>query len=110
MRVEVLIPEHLKSMHRKGIVRYARTGHGLYIDSQELLELPAVRKGGGEIRIEMSLNLVGFPGEENEWFVLAIVRALTAKRCPPGTYERCAGSKKIKWAGVPVGPRPGSNL
>jgi len=80
MRVEALIPEHLKSGHREGIVRYARTGHGLYIDSRELLELPAVRKGGGEIRIEMSLNPVGFPGEENGRFVLAIVRDITERK------------------------------
>src|SRR5215212_7722257 len=80
MRVEALIPEHLKSGHRKGIVRYAKTGHGVYIDSQELLELPAVRKGGGEIRIEMSLNPVGFPGEENGRFVLAIVRDITERK------------------------------
>jgi PAS domain S-box-containing protein len=80
MPVEALIPEHLKGMHREGIVRYARTGHGLYIDSQELLELPAVRKGGGEIRIEMSLNPVGFPGEENGRFVLAIIRDITERK------------------------------
>src|SRR5215212_10737523 len=80
MRVEALIPEHLKSGHREGIVRYARTGHGLYIDSRELLELPAVRKGGGEIRIEMSLNPVGFPGEENGRFVLAIIRDITERQ------------------------------
>jgi PAS domain S-box-containing protein len=46
MRVEALIPEHLKGRHRKGIVRYAKTGHGVYIDSQALLELPAVKRVG----------------------------------------------------------------
>jgi PAS domain S-box-containing protein len=80
MRVEALIPAHLKGKHRKGIVRYAKTGHGVYIDSQELLELPAVRKGGGEILIEMSLNPVGLPGEENGRFVLAIIRDITERK------------------------------
>ncbi len=80
MRVEALIPEHLKVRHREGIVRYARTGRGVYIDSQELLELPAVRKGGAEISIEMSLNPVGFPGEENGRFVLAIIRDITERK------------------------------
>src|SRR5215204_2087556 len=80
MRVEALIPEHLKGRHRKGIVRYAKTGHGVYIDSQALLELPAVRKGGGELRSAMSLNPVGFPGEEKGRIVLAIVRDITERK------------------------------
>jgi PAS domain S-box-containing protein len=80
MRVEVLIPEHLKGRHRKGIVRYGETGHGVYIDSQALLELPAVKKGGAEILIEMSLNPVGFPGEEKGRFVLAIIRDITERK------------------------------
>jgi len=29
MRVEALIPANLKGRHRKGIVRYAKTGHGV---------------------------------------------------------------------------------
>src|SRR5215208_3180203 len=80
MRVEALIPEHLKGRHRKGIVRYAKTGHGVFIDSQALLELPAVKKGGAEVLIEMSLNPVGFPGEENGRFVLAIIRDITERK------------------------------
>ena len=80
MRVEALIPAHLKGSHRRGIVRYAKTGHGAYIDSQALLELPAVRKGGSEILIEMSLNPVGLPGEENGRYVLAIIRDITERK------------------------------
>src|SRR5215203_3856825 len=80
MRVEALIPEHLKGRHRKGIVRYGETGHGVYIDSQALLELPAIQKGGAEILIEMSLNPVGFPGEEKGRFVLAIIRDITERK------------------------------
>ena len=80
MRVEALIPEQLKGRHREGIVRYAETGHGVYIDSQELLELPAVKKDGREILIEMSLNPVGFPGEDNGRFVLAIIRDITERK------------------------------
>ncbi len=31
LRVEALVPEHLKDQHRAGMARYAETGHGLYI-------------------------------------------------------------------------------
>src|SRR5919107_3651964 len=44
LRVEALVPEPLKSAHRAGIARYAETGQGSYIDSDALLDLPAVRK------------------------------------------------------------------
>ena len=43
MRVEELVPEPLKDAHRVGITRYAKTGHGRYIDSDTPLDLPAVR-------------------------------------------------------------------
>jgi len=46
MRVEALVPASLKEQHRVGITRYAKTGHGPYLDSEEPLQLPAVRKGG----------------------------------------------------------------
>jgi PAS domain S-box-containing protein len=56
LRVEALVPEHLKALHRAGMIHYWETGHGYYIDSQWLLDLPALKKGGEEIRIELSLN------------------------------------------------------
>src|SRR5919199_6068170 len=54
--VEILVPEYLRDRHREGIARYAETGHGPYIDSHRALELPALRKGGQEIYIEMTLS------------------------------------------------------
>src|SRR4051812_22513222 len=54
--VEALVPDHPKDLHRTGIGRYGVTGRGVYIDSQRLLDLPALKKGGEEIRIELSLN------------------------------------------------------
>src|SRR5215212_1724724 len=56
LRVEALVPEPLKATHRAGITIYAKTGHGPYIDSDALLDLPGVRKDGEEISIEMSLS------------------------------------------------------
>jgi len=59
MGVEALVPGHLKARHRAGIARYGETGSGPLIDSDAPLDLPAVRKDGGEIRVELSLSPVG---------------------------------------------------
>jgi PAS domain S-box-containing protein len=82
LRVEDLVPEHLKDRHQAGIARYAETGHGTYIESPTLLELPALRKGGEEIYIELSLSPVGVVdhADGNERYVLAIVRDITARK------------------------------
>lgn len=46
MLVEALVSQDLKDRHRAGIVRYGTTGRGSYVESEEYLELPAVKKGG----------------------------------------------------------------
>jgi diguanylate cyclase (GGDEF)-like protein/PAS domain S-box-containing protein len=83
MNVEVLVPDHLKESHQAGLSRYQKTGHGRYIDSAELLELPARRKDGAEIWIEMSLNALEAPDEiglDGQDFVLAIVRDVSKRK------------------------------
>lgn len=81
LRVEALVPEHLKALHRAGMIHYWETGHGDYIDSQRLLDLPALKKGGEEIRIELSLNpIVPIGSDGGGRFVLAIVRDVTQRR------------------------------
>src|SRR5919112_6608568 len=65
LRVEALVPESLKAAHRAGIARYAETGHGPYIDSDAPLDLPAVRKNGEEIQVEMSLSPIGLADDTN---------------------------------------------
>jgi PAS domain S-box-containing protein len=84
LRVEALVPEHLKEQHRTGITRYAETGRGPYIDSDSdsLLELPAQRKGGRAIYVEMSLSPIGpvADTDSDEHFVLAIVRDITQRK------------------------------
>jgi PAS domain S-box-containing protein len=83
LRVEELVPEPLKAAHRAGIARYARTGHGQYIDSDAPLDLPAVRKNGEEISVELSLSPIrpvhDADGGEAK-FVLAIIRDVTKRK------------------------------
>jgi PAS domain S-box-containing protein len=83
MRVEELVPEPLKEAHRVGITRYAKTGHGRYIDSDAPLDLPAVRKNGQEIRVELSLSPIRPVHDEDDGeaqFVLAIIRDVTERK------------------------------
>src|SRR5215216_3237193 len=82
LRVEELVPEPLKAAHRAGIARYAETGHGPYIDSEALLDLPAVRKNGQEIYVELSLSPIGLVDDTNggRRFVLAVVRDVTERK------------------------------
>jgi PAS domain S-box-containing protein len=82
LRVEDLVPEYLKDQHRTGTAHYAETGHGPYIDSHRPLELPAIRKGGKEVYVELSLSSIGPEGEMdgNERFVLAIIRDITERK------------------------------
>jgi PAS domain S-box-containing protein len=82
-RVEELVPEPLKDAHRAGITRYARTGHGRYIDSDAPLDLPAVKKSGQEIRVELSLSPISLVHDADDGeaqFVLAIVRDVTERK------------------------------
>ncbi len=86
MRVEALVPERLRGRHRAGIARYGATGHGPHIDSDALLELPAVREDGEEIFVELSLNPIDAEGGaadatgDGERYVLAVLRDVTRRR------------------------------
>lgn len=62
--IEILMPGPIAHVHRAGLARYLRTGHGLIIDADGPVEMPARRRSGEEIRIELTLSeLVGASGE-----------------------------------------------
>jgi PAS domain S-box-containing protein len=82
LRVDALVPECLRARHRAGMERYHKTGHGPYVDSDLPLELPALRKGGEEIRVEMTLSPIG-PLEDTATggpLVLAVIRDVTERK------------------------------
>jgi PAS domain S-box-containing protein len=88
----VIVPERLKAQCEAGMARYRDTGHGSYIDSHAVLEVPAVRKGGEEITIEIALSPIE-PIRDleggNGRFVLAVVRNATEhKEVEKGIKER----------------------
>ncbi|HEV3477083.1 MAG TPA: PAS domain S-box protein [Rubrobacteraceae bacterium] len=91
--VEVLVPERLRERYRAALSRYRELGRGAYIDPDGLLEVPAMRKEGEEINIEMSLSPIALAretGEADGRFVLAIVREVTERNL---VYDRFAESE-----------------
>lgn len=54
--IERLVPERLRAAHRAGLARYAATGHGARIDGGGPVEVPALRRDGTEITVELSMT------------------------------------------------------
>src|SRR5579884_2323410 len=61
LTVDVLVPDELRARHRAGMARYRDTGHGPFVDSGIPLDVPARRKGGGEIAVELTLAPIDHP-------------------------------------------------
>ena len=87
LTVEALIPSRLRDAHHVGMDRFQRTGHGPYVDAAVPLELPARRKDGTEIIVEMTLSTVRGPGIERP-FVLAIIRDATDRKLAEEEHRR----------------------
>jgi PAS domain S-box-containing protein len=77
--IEDLVPEGLKEGHRVGLARYAASGRGPLVDSGRPIELPARRKDGSEIQVELTLTPlenVRLTGR----YAMAILRDVTERR------------------------------
>jgi|SRR5579864_7988990 len=70
--IEMLMPAPIAQVHRAGLERFLRTGHGLIIDADGPVEMPAVTSSGEEIRIELSLSELDSP--DGEGYAVAVVR------------------------------------
>jgi PAS domain S-box-containing protein len=77
--IELLVPRELKARHRAGIVHYSVTHESAVVGSRQTVELPAVRKDGTRISVELSLSPVAsrLPGGP---YVLAVIRDVTERR------------------------------
>jgi diguanylate cyclase (GGDEF)-like protein/PAS domain S-box-containing protein len=78
MLIEQIVPARLRLQHREGIRRYAETGRGMYINSREALELPALRRSGDEITIELTLS--SFVSAAGDPLVVGIARDVTERK------------------------------
>ena len=82
MRVEDLVPQCLKAQHRAEMASCHQTSRGSYVDSNKLLDVPAVAKTGEDIRVKLSLSSIrsaeGLDDERR--FVLALVRDVSERK------------------------------
>lgn len=77
--LEMLIPEELKEGHRAGMARFAGGGASHLVGTGKPAELPAVRKDGSELWIQLTLSPVATVLVEGR-FVLALIRDVTDRR------------------------------
>lgn len=80
--LEHIIPERMRTAHREGLARYAVIGGGQLIDRDAPSDVPAVRKDGTEITVELSLTpLAHLDATETgiPRYVLAFVRDATER-------------------------------
>ena len=75
--IDIIVPSELLHSHHKGLARYNETGHGPLIDSPRPVELPAVRKDGTLITVE--LNLSGLV-RGSKRFALAVIRDVSDRK------------------------------
>jgi PAS domain S-box-containing protein len=90
LSVEVLVPEHLQNLHRTGLARYLTTGHGPLVDAGTVIEVPAVRKSGDVITVELSLNPIR-DAPIGAAFVLAIIRDVSDR-----VHLRAEGDRRMR--------------
>lgn len=104
--IEVLVPESLRERHRTGLVRFCATGRGPLIDSGKPVELPARRRSGEPLTIELTLSPVAasrVPGR----FVLAIVRDVTERKQAEADRLRLAQERAARAAAEAEAARQG---
>src|SRR5438105_4323627 len=87
LSVEVLVPPRLKARHRQGIARYHATGHGPIVDAGAAIEVPARRKTGEEITVELSLSPIPDAAGRGR-YALAIIRDVTERSQLRAAAER----------------------
>lgn len=76
MNVDQLVPAEFLERHHAGIARYRETGHGRIIDSGKPIEVPALRKDGERVWVDLTLSRVDHEGEP---FAIAILRDVTER-------------------------------
>lgn len=54
---DIIIPPRYRDAHRQGLARYLNTGKGKFIE--RMVEISAVRKGGGEFPVELYITRIG---------------------------------------------------
>nr|WP_320133950.1 PAS domain S-box protein [uncultured Holophaga sp.] len=80
---EVLAPEAYREEHRRAFALFQADGRGKAIN--QTLELTALRKGGEEFPIELSLSGIH---REDGWHALGVVRDISQRRASEESFQR----------------------
>ena len=72
---ELIVPEEHRAAHRAGLARYLSTGVGRVLGKR--IEIPAIRKDGSRIFIELAINPIRF---ETEVAFSAFLRDISPRR------------------------------
>jgi PAS domain S-box-containing protein len=76
--IEILMDGGVGAVHRAGLDRYRRTGHGLIMDSGRPAEVPARTKFGEDVRVELSLSPIQSRGGRQ--YILGVIRDVTDRK------------------------------
>lgn len=76
--LDVLVPVSLRADHRAGVARYRETGSGAIIDGRTPVQVPAVRKDGRELHVELTLSPIDQDGKRSP-YVMAVIRDVTER-------------------------------
>jgi PAS domain S-box-containing protein len=78
MPLHILVPPELRDAHINGVARYREKGEGFLVGSTQGAELPAIRKDGIRIYIELTLSrLESEDRPSGDPHILALVRDVT---------------------------------
>ncbi|MDB5098104.1 MAG: sensor signal transduction histidine kinase [Cyanobacteria bacterium RYN_339] len=86
--VEVIIPPQHRAAHHHGMHRFHETGHGPLIDARKPVELPALRRDGTQLTVELSLSPT--TGPDGVAYAMAVVRDVTARKASERALQQQA--------------------
>jgi len=77
--IELLMPPPIAQLHTAGLGRLRRTGQSILLGSGTAIEVPALRKDGQTIRVELVLTPLEAPGSAPQ-YVMAQVRDVSDRK------------------------------
>lgn len=80
MPLHHLVPQDLREAHLNGLARFRETGHGALVGNPQGAEIPALRKDGSTIFVELTLSPLDPLDDPDKDYVLALIRNVTDRR------------------------------
>ncbi len=93
----LIIPKEFREMHKAGMRRFLETGNGKVLGTR--LELPALKKDGSEITVEMTISAVE---EDGHYIFHAFLHDITDRKIQQTTLQK-AFSESARLAAVVEG-------